>query len=403
MSVLLPKQSEVPEVPNISDRIFAARLVCVLFMMYVHVPSGIDRGTIAYTFEFGRFDHWLEAFLIEGPGRAGAALLSLVSGYLVATTLMRSGSSATALYARRFKSTMIPMLFWGLLVYSIYSLISQIRPTFLTDLSGWLAHINVVLFLTDVPYGPTMHLAFLRDLFVCVLLSPLLLLILRRAAWPLLALLAWIYIFRHDQQLYIILRPLVLFAFTGGMLLALRSVRMNALDGYGMYFLGASFFCTFLIMWVNGGGLPEVVNYLALREISLTETVLYPCCRVFGSLAIWTLLPNLLKGRVPDLVKRYSAYLFAAFCSHHLVLTIVFHAAWQPIFGGRESAVYLAWFVIAPILAFVVAMFMVKAAVRFVPYFGVLLTGGRLPVKQRADHNSLSLKDSAPSPRPQLP
>jgi hypothetical protein len=164
------------------------------------------------------------------------------------------------------------------------------------------------------------------------------------------------------------------------MSMALHKMPMNALDKYAGYFLAASVFCTLLIMWVNGGGLPAAVEYFSARGLSLTETVLYPCCRLSGSLAIWTLLPRLLKGWVPALVKHYSPYLFAAFCSHHLLLTIVFHAAWNPIFGGRESAAYIAWFTVAPLLALLLAIVVVKAAVRCFPVVAVLITGGRLQV-----------------------
>lgn len=364
--------------PDMSDRIYAARMLCVLCMMYVHVPTGIDVEAVIYTFEPGRFDHWLEAFLVEGPGRAGAALLSVVSGFLVARTLLQPQASVTRLYARRFKSTVLPMLFWGLLVYLIYSIVSLKKETFLTDLTGWLDHINVVFFLTEAPFGPTMHLGFLRDLFVCVLLSPLLLFLLKRVALPLILLLAGLYIFVHEQQLFVILRPLVLFAFSLGMLLTLRQAKMDALDRYWGWFLAGSALCTVLIMWVNGGGLAGAVEYFAARGLSFRESVLYPVCRLFGSLAIWTLLPKILSQPVRRLVKLGSAYLFAAFCSHHLMLTIAFQSVWEPLLGARESYVYIVWFVLAPLLAFLLAVLLVKAAVLIAPPMAVLITGGRI-------------------------
>lgn len=364
--------------PELSDRIYAARLFCVLFMMYVHVPNGMGDFIISYTFEWGRFDHWVEAFLIEGPGRASAALLSLVSGYLVALSLGGKRASPVGIVARRFISTLLPMMFWGALILLVYSLISQYRSTFLDDYPGWLDRINVVLFLTDVPYGPTMHLAFLRDLFVCAVLSPLLLVLLRRAAWPLLIVLAWVYLFHHDVAYYPVLRPLVLFSFALGMLLALRLNQLDALDRYWAFFLAISVITALVIMWVNGGGLSGWADYFDNHGLSLKETVLYPVCRLSGSLAIWTLLPRILTQRVRSFVKRYSAYVFAAFCSHYLMLSIVFNALWMPLLGERDSPLYLIWFIAAPFVALLLAVCIVQIAMRISPYLALLITGGRL-------------------------
>ncbi|MFK7892704.1 MAG: acyltransferase family protein [Granulosicoccus sp.] len=383
---------------DISDRIFATRLLCVLCMMYVHVPSGVDKELLSYTFSFGRFDHWLEAFLVEGPGRAGAALLSVVSGFLVARALLQPNRSTTTLYIRRFQSTIVPMMLWGILVYGIYFIISQSRDTFLTDIDGWVNHINVVFFLTEAPFGPTMHLAFLRDLFVCVLLSPVLLILLRYAAWPVLLFLAWIYLFQHDQNYIVVLRPLVVFAFAVGMVSAIRECRVDALDAYWGYFLGASLLSTFLIMWFNGGGLQGLSEYLALYDVSLSESILYPSSRVFGSLAIWTILAHLTGPSMRQMVNRCSPYLFAAFCSHHLFLTIAFHVAWEPVAGGHDSFFYIVWFVSAPLLAFLLTVAAIRMLARVSPGLASLVTGGRVSSKRtglpRANGKALQTSSS---------
>lgn len=354
-----------------------ARMLCVLFMIFVHVPDG-QTPAVLYSLSDGGFAIFLEGFLVEGPGRASAALLSVVSGYLAATTLLKPGSSASALYRRRFVSIVVPMIIWALATCLIYFAASRFRPTFLDDAQSWLDYLNFVLFLTEMPQGATMHLGFLRDLFVCVLLSPLLLLAVQRVAWLVLPLLGLFYLFEHNQSSIVILRPLVLFAFALGIYLATRKVSLNALDRFWPLFVGLSFVATMGILLVNSGLADEMVQAFAMREMEFDEVVMYPIGRLFGSLAIWTLIPMMLGGRLQQWNTRFTPYLFAAFCSHYLMLTIVFRSLWRPLFGGRESNLFLVWFLVSPLVSMAVAVLIVNMTLRIYPPLATLLTGGRM-------------------------
>jgi len=286
------------------DRIYAARFISVMLMIYVHVPgtqlisdaSGIAAGI--------RLDHWLESLLIEGPGRASAALLSVISGYLAAITLVRSGGWSTTLYKRRFSSLIIPMCSWAFITWVVYMILGRHDSIHMTEGSSLLDRLNVIFFITETPYGPTMHLGFLRDLFVCVLLSPLLLLLLRRFPVFILAALSLYYLSGYVSPVAIILRPLVILCFALGMLFAIRHTALDKLDNY---------------WWV-----------------------------------------------------------FVTFCSHFLVMSIIFYAAWLPLAGDRDSPVYLVWFLSAPFIALACAATMVYVLNRFLPPLARLISGGRL-------------------------
>jgi succinoglycan biosynthesis protein ExoH len=359
------------------DRIAMARMICVLCMIFVHVPDGQTLATV-YTLTAGGLDVFVEGFLVEGPGRASAALLSLVSGYLAATALLRPGSSVWSLYRRRFMSIVLPMVFWASVTILVYLLVSQTRPTFLDDAQTWMDKLNFVFFITDMPVGATMHLGFLRDLFVCILLSPLLLLAVQRMAWLILPILGVFYLLEHSQSSVLILRPLVLFAFTVGIYLATRHARLNALDKYWPLFVLLSIGATMCLLLVNSGVGEAVVQAFAAHGMQFNETVLYPIGRLFGSLAIWTLIPMLMGGRLQAWTKRFTPYLFAAFCSHYLMLTLVFYGAWMPLLGGRESSAFVVWFLAAPLLSMAIAVLVVRLTLRIAPPLATLITGGRL-------------------------
>ncbi|MFK7859497.1 MAG: acyltransferase family protein [Granulosicoccus sp.] len=379
--------------PTIRDRINAARVVCVLLMMYVHVPNGQQTGSGLNTTISTRIDHWLESILIEGPGRASAALLSVVSGYLIIHTLARTNMSVVSLYNRRLFSIVVPMVFWAVLTCLIYLALSQGRGNVMDSAYSWHEKLNFVLFIYEVPFGPTMHLGFLRDLFVCVLLSPLLLIFLQWFPAITIGILGFIYLSEHSGQLYIVLRPLVILGFTIGMFLAMRPVRVVSLDRYWAWYLSLTGVFAVLIVWANAELMSPVEAYLAELGISLKESVLYPLCRLFGSLTIWCMLP-LCKGVwFTRLVNCLVPYLFVAFCSHFLVLNVLFNGLWLPLIGDRDSCLFLLWFISAPMFAMCASIAMVQVTARVFPPLVKLMTGGRMqPGNARTEVNGRFLQ-----------
>jgi len=170
----------------------------------------------------------------------------------------------------------------------------------------------------------------------------------------------------------------VLFAFAIGLTLAVRKAPLGSLDKYCPLFVVLTAMTTVSIMLVNDGAAPSLVKIFMLHGLSFEETVLYPLGRLCGSLAIWTYIPVMLGGGFQRWVQKYSPYLFAAFCSHYLMLTVLFFVGWYPIFGDRDSAIFIVWFLIAPLLSMGIAVVIVHGALRIAPPLAGMLTGGRV-------------------------
>ncbi len=354
------------------------RLVAVLCMIYVHVPDG-QAERVLHAMAWPDITSLVQGLFIEGPGRAGASLLSVVSGYLTAKVLLGKCYPIGTLYKRRVRSILVPMFIWSLASYTVYSIASAWRMTFIDDASTVLEHLNILFFLTDIPLGATMHLAFLRDLFVCILLSPLLVIGLRRSPMLLLSLVGGLYLVLHQHQAVIVLRPLVLFAFSIGLYLALRNAPLDAADHHWRLWLGSTVLMTMLIMMANGNQLTSLEMTLASVGVDLREMILYPLCRLFGSLAIWTLIPVMFGSKSFNWAHRLAPYVFTTFCSHQLLLNVVYEAMWAPLFGMNTGGAYLIWFVIAPILSLLMGVAVVHAASAVTADLGMMVTGGRQP------------------------
>ena len=365
---------------GLRQRIAMTRVVCILGMIYVHVPSAMP-SYFNYALDLGDLWGSLQGFVIEGLGRASAALLSVVSGYLMAVVLTRPGVSITALIRRRFESIILPMIIWSAVTLFVYLLVSTRQSTFLTeaatgDVAGDLwQYLNYFLFLTELPMGPTMHLAVLRDLFICILISPLLLMAVRHAALPLLLVVGGVYF--ADLESPFILRPLILFAYVIGLTLAVKRWNMTALDALWPVFVLLSAVMSLAILSFNGGAFTHVRLLVAHVGLDVMETVLYPLSRLFGSLAIWTVLSQLVGSRFGRQIESLTPWLFAAYCSHYLVLSLVWEGFWLPLTGARTGLFYSLWFILAPGLAILIAWTIVEVSARIWPGLALILTGGR--------------------------
>jgi succinoglycan biosynthesis protein ExoH len=235
-------------------------------------------------------------------------------------------------------------------------------------------YVNLVAFLTDIPVGPTMHLSFLRDLFVCALLSPLLVFALRRAAIPVLVALAFLYL--ADIETYVILRPLVLFSFAIGLYLAMSHARMDFLDDAWPLWILLSVLATTGMLLYNGGAMGGLDVFFQSIGLDTKESLLYPLSRLFGSLAVWTVLSRLVGTRWQGWIESMTPYLFAAYCSHYLMLTLLWFGLWQPVFGNDRF--FMMWFLAAPVVSMSVAWGIVNGTAILWPNAAARLTGGRV-------------------------
>jgi len=375
--------NKMPEAAQInaalSRRIDIARVLCIIGMIYVHVPHGLDAPPVLGLTVDSLFGN-LRAFIVEGFGRASAALLSVVSGYLVCHALVGSGRSVGRLYRSRFKTIIIPMVIWGTITVAVYAVVSMTRETFLhidfsSPADAILQYLNFVFFLTDLPVGPTMHLAFLRDLFVCVLLAPVLLGALRLSAPIVLLLLAALYFL--DIRTMFMLRPLILFAFAMGMLVYMRAVDVRCMDKWLLPLAVGLIFTTLSLMSVNSGFITDFSYSRGQLTVDLSNTVLYPLARLFGTLTLWALTARLVQTQVGERIAFLKPLIFTAYCCHFFVLSLGFFVLWMPILGNASGPFYWVWFLGAPATALFSAWVLLSFCSGWLPAVARTLAGGR--------------------------
>jgi len=345
---------------NVSSRINLMRIVLISGIVFVHIP--FDTHSSPFDGAYGLFD-WLRVFLRDSLFRVGVPCLSAISGFL----LFRNGSASIEYgktIRRKTKTVMLPFLLWNCSFF-IFVLILQhygIGDGFLPDLSESSPHaLSTLLFAIDgTPIN--LPLYFLRDLFVCILLSPILAFLIRRA--PLLTLSFLLLLAAWPISIGIVLRNSILFSFSFGIYLSLHRIDVTIMDRYaaliGPVFLAlAAFLAT--AAYMSGPGLPlwlEVCRNLMV---------------LVGIPGFWALSALLIRSRVGQGLAETGGLSFWIFCAHYPLLFCLW-VLWNR--GGSD--LYPVFYVLAAALALLLLPLTNGMARNALPSFYNLLTGSRV-------------------------
>jgi hypothetical protein len=162
-----------------STAIQMIRPLLILFMTFAHlgILNHLSRMNSAAELDF---DNWLMVFLKAGLAKSGVPLLSLISGYLAVVSRERYGYLKVLL--RKARRLVWP-LFWSnllfivLITYPAQAQDPNVRPDldiYPFNLPGWL---QATFAFYRIPANEPLY--FLKDLYTCFLLLPLLLVVAR--------------------------------------------------------------------------------------------------------------------------------------------------------------------------------------------------------------------------------
>lgn len=336
---------------HISDRIRLARVACIFFMCMVHT---ITAGEMFPEGGTSLVKTLLHGFFTDILGRSSVPLLSIVSGYLMYCTAR--DLAWWPLAWRRTKALLLPMVTWNLSSLLLAFTITAVGFTaFHAEAfqAGDLWHrMNAIFALTTAPAN--YPLLFLRDLFLCSLAFPLVLLAARRAPWLLLGGLAVAAYF--DLWPPLILRSNIPFFFSLGVVIAIRGSIVAVVDRVPRMIFGLFLLVTAIILAAKIPDLPlglrdHLQHVAALIDgISLLKRLI--CAAFIWSLVGWILQTPVL-APVSAWMFRQEKWVYLAFLSH-VPLFIVIGKLWHR-FIGYDSPLTFYLYLASPFIAFFVA------------------------------------------------
>jgi hypothetical protein len=363
-----PQPRSHPPSRRQSAAIGIARVVCILGIVYVHAWAGMSGDALRAMARTGQgVLRWAVAELF---GLSAVPLLSVISGWLVAPSLARRG--LRAFYAGKARTILLPMLIWNALALLVVSgaawlgWLAALAPT------GWGWVLNELTAIAQ-PNEINVQMPFLRDLFVCMILAPLLVRAPDRALALVIVLsLAWSI---AGLALYVLLRPAILVFFCVG-ILARRHDWARRVAERPLWQSGAGYalFAAIEIGLQVGGASVDRPHLLAAIDLMM---------RLATATFAWSLVWRFAGTRAGDAVLRLEPYAFLLFCDQ-LILIWVGGPAIGLLTGPLGAPLYPLYLLLQPVLVLGATLVVGRVLTALSPALAALLSGGRLSASRLA-------------------
>jgi succinoglycan biosynthesis protein ExoH len=298
-------------------------------------------------------------------------LLSMISGWLFFSFRSDAAAALRSRMGRRFASLYLPLVFWNALFLAILLLLFQLNPShqLLAEMNidlgsaGPLDYVNAVFAVTEHPIG--FQFWFVRDLFVTVLVSPILWLLLSRA--PLLGavLLGCAWLIGHD--LWIFFRADVVFFFYLGGWIRQRGFPVEIGARATMVFLAA-----YVAMCVARTLAPYVVDGDPFILQVATRGM-----RLIGVLACWGLFQRIAPTPIGGLVARFGGLAFFLHAAHFPLIAEVKLILWN-LLPAETQVWMLVHYVVSVLITVALGIGLGLLLTRSAPKAFALLNGGRV-------------------------
>lgn len=332
-----------------SSAIVIIRPVLILFMMFAHIIA-LDSWSVMSGAAPLNFDDWMSVFLESALAKSGVPLLSLISGYLAVRSLETYGYPV--LLWRKAKRLIWPLFWSNLLFILLFTYPTQAvdaghRPDlsiYPFDAYGWFQAIFVFY---KMPANEPLY--FLKDLYTCFILLPLLLLAARIRYFNLLVL-AWMAwkCFVQDGVFLLPVFPFwflrfdIVFAFYVGILLTVNR-RKLLIDNRR---LSAALVALLPVIWAAASAVYVVFaredHLLLFQGMDFTVKV----ASVFGCVALMSLLSES-NGLLARGLTWLSPYSYTLFLTHLFFFTAVHRwfvgAFGRPDFFGLSGTLYIVF------------------------------------------------------------
>ncbi|PTM97149.1 acyltransferase family protein [Mycoplana dimorpha] len=344
---------------NVSSRINLMRILLISGIVFVHVPY--DPANSPFTGANGLID-WVRVFLGDSLFRVGVPCLSAISGYLLFRRGLDGFSYGTMLRSKA-RTVLVPFLLWNgaFLVLVWLAQKNGIGAGYLPDVVGATPREVATLAFAAEGWPINLPLYFLRDLLLCLLLSPVLgYLLMHHPRATLLAFLAYA-VLPVPNGLF--LKKSILFGFGVGIAVALHRIDLKAVDRHA----GA-----IVLAVLSAALLLSVGLYVTGPEFPVWLDALRSATALSGIVGAWALSAFLVQTRLGGRLATGGGLSFWIFCAHYPLLVALW-MAWNRL--GTEN--YPLFYFAAPLLAFAILIPSHALVRQGLPTLHALLTGNR--------------------------
>ncbi|TJZ78702.1 acyltransferase family protein [Paracoccus hibiscisoli] len=334
-------QNAPPTSAQIEARLIdCVRVLCITFMMFTHLKE-YEQSSV-----YGGDLNILGVLTNDYLGRASVPALSLISGYLLVLGWKKIDAPDLRKFTiRKTNRVIVPMLTWNLIyiltVAAAYFTINyQHRVIEIIQDGSFIDIVNAFTSLTSSPANFTLH--FIRDLFVTQILIFGILSLCGRYRIPILIAFGGYALIAQMEP--IISRELIVVFLVAGALMALYGVRLISLASSRAVLVVCLAMLAVLIAW---GPQPRInvssyTFFDLFMRIGISLSIIVVSFYL-AHLSIWKVFRFLAPVS-------FLTYLL------HLPVTSMLWALWSKVYPSNDGLAYVAYYFLAPLLAWSIAI-----------------------------------------------
>ncbi len=349
---------------RLSTAIAIARLIGILGIVYVHAWTGRtaeELAAVAFSWQAV-----LRTLLGEVFGRSAVPLLGMISGWLVVSTATRQPYGA--FLRGKARTILLPMVLWNaiaLVLVGAAATFGDLKAPTPSSIGWTLNELVPMVHADDI----NVQMPFLRDLFVCMMIAPVL--VRTSSAW--LAVVALIAVVWSVSGVHVplLLRPQILLFFTAG-IAARRSGVAERVAGWHVALCALPF--VLLIAPRLWTALLGNAFFDAHPHVMAAFDIVF---RLASAVLFWRLAWGLAGSNVADRLRGIERYGFLAFCDH-LVLLWLFGPVIGLATGPLGAGLYPAYLLVQPLLVLGATVALGRGLMTLSPAVARVLSGGRL-------------------------
>lgn len=359
--------AQLSQVINFSRISLIVGLVFLHYQSYPNSRSSPFQGMDTEQFQVATFVNSFVLFFFFSV----VPLLSMMSGWLFFSFTDNARNQLLSRMGKRFKSLYIPLVLWNMLylaiLWSVFA--ADSRSPILEDINinfetaGLVDYFNAVFGVTHHPIG--FQFWFVRDLFVSVLVSPLLWVMLTRA--PLIGATALGLVWLSGFDLWIFFRTDVVFFFYLGGFLRLYKVPLEIAGRVAVWLLVA-----YVLLVALRTAAPYFVNpesgYLDVATRAM---------RLVGVMACWGIFQRLALTPLGAVVARFGSLAFFLHAAHFPLLAFIKILLWRLV-PVENQFWMLAHYAVSVLITVAIGVAVGIAMARLMPKQFAFLNGGRL-------------------------
>lgn len=348
----------------LSKKLRVISLLLIIMIVFVHSYS----LNFKQTGVLNGFFPFLQYFISQGLFRLPTPVFFTISGYLFFLNMKGTWNEYGSKIKKRFRTVAVPYIFWsafGLLVYFILQLSPELRVFFQKRIviNYSITEILHAIFINPVPG----QLWYLRDLFVLVILSPIIFNLVKYLKFYIVILFLFLWFYDFD---FVIVSNRGMFFFTLGVYLSTKQTLLMMQDKVSK----SSLF--FIFLWICIFLFKTFLIYFNYIDWAILG-IIHKIGILLGIWAVWSFYDYLSQNEnlQVNYLNKLLPFTFFIYVFHEPVLTMLRKLLEH--FLGKGEVISFSLYLGTPVLVILISVIVAKYTKLFIPKFYGIITGSR--------------------------